>query len=103
MSGEDNIIYYREYTAMNDAVSIVKGAPTLGWSSFLLFLKEGSPSYQMLFTRSKILILAEVIAFLSLEFTGNYTTHANFNRDLRKTQNLVTKNLSPPSFFEIMG
>ena len=31
------------------------GSPTLGWSklSFLLFLIEGNPSYQMLFTGSK--------------------------------------------------
>ena len=31
------------------------GVPTLGWSksSFLLFLIEGSPSYQILFTKSK--------------------------------------------------
>ena len=61
-----------------------------------------NPSYQILFTGSKILILAKVIAFSNLEFTGNYTTRANFNRDLRKTQNLATKKLTP-LYFEIIA
>ena len=40
----------------------------------------------------KILILAKVIAFSNLGFTGNYTT-----------RNLATEKLTPPSFFEIIA
>ena len=53
-------------------------------SSFLLLLIEGDPSYQMIFTGSKILFLDEFIAFWNLENTGNYSTRVDFNRDLPK-------------------
>ena len=61
----------------------------------------GAPATRCFLPDQKILVLAKVIAFSNLEFIGNYTTRANFNRDLWKTKNLATKNLSSPAFFEI--
>ena len=46
--------------------------------SFLLLLTEGSVSYLMLFTGSKILFLAEVIKFWNPEKKGSYSTCAKF-------------------------
>ena len=71
---------------------------------FSIVLDRGEPQLPDAFLPGKkILILAKVITFLNLEFTGNYTTSANFNRDLRKTKNLATKKLTPPSFCEAMA
>ena len=49
-----------------------------------VFLTEGDPSYQMLFTWSKILFLTKVIAFWNFENTGYYNMCANFYRDFPK-------------------
>ena len=54
----------------------------------------------MLFTGSKILILAGFIAFSKLQNTYNYLAAARFTRDYLKTLNFDTKILSP-TFFEL--
>ena len=89
-------VLYSSMNSLQCAASYLRGpggVPTLGFSKsiFLLFMIEGSPSYKILFTESKILILAKVIVFSNLDFTGNYTIRANFNHALRKTQNLAAK------------
>ena len=48
---------------------------------FYAVFVEGKQSYQMLFTRSKILILAGFIAFSKLQNTYNYLAAAHFTRD----------------------
>ena len=55
----------------------------------------------MLFTGSKILILAGFIAFSKLQNTYNYLAAARFTRDYLKILNFDTKNLSPPTVFEL--
>ena len=52
----------------------------------------------MLFTVSKILILAGFIAFSKLQNTYNYLAAAHFTRDYLKILNFDTKNLSPTVF-----
>ena len=69
----------------------------------MISIQIGVPATRCFLLDQNILFLAVVIEFQNLEFTGKYTTHANFNRDLWKTQNLATKKLTPPSFFEIMA
>ena len=77
------------------------GSPT--WerskSSLTLFVIEGNPSYQMLFTRSKKMFLAKVINFWNFINACNYSTHANFKRDLPKLDFFLEfKNLSSPTY-----
>ena len=68
-------------------------------SSFLLFLTEGSVSYQMLFTGSKIFFLAVVIEFQNLENTCNYSMRENFKRDFPKMDIFgISKYISSYSF-----
>ena len=55
----------------------------------------------MLFTRSKILILAGFIAFSKFQNTYNYLAAARFTCDYLKIFNFDTKNLSPPTVFEL--
>ena len=68
---------------------------------FNVIFIEGRQSYQMLFTGSKILILAGFIAFSKLQNTYNYLAAARFTRDYLKILNFDTKNLSPPTVFEL--
>ena len=63
----------------------------------------GAPAARCFLPDRKILVLAGVVAFSGLEFAGGCTARAGFNRDLRRAQSLVTRNLSPPSFFGMMG
>ena len=63
----------------------------------------GAPAARCFLPDRKILVLAGVVAFSGLEFAGGCTARAGFDRDLRRTQGLVTESLTPPSFFEIMG
>ena len=67
------------------------GSPTLVWSksSFLLFLIEGSPSYQILFTGSKNIDPSQSYRISNREFTCNYSSRANFkfNRESRFAEN----------------
>ena len=68
-------------------------------SSFLLFLTEGSVSYQMLLLDQKILFLAKVIEFQNPENTGNYSTQENFKRDFPKMDIFgISKSISSYSF-----
>ena len=56
-------------------------------SSFMLFLTEGDPSYEILLLDQKILFPAEVIPFWDLENTGNYVvcrTCTDLNHDFQK-------------------
>ena len=55
----------------------------------------------MLFTGSKILILAGLIAFSKSQNTYNYLAPARFTRDYVKNVNIDTKNLSHPTVFEL--
>ena len=55
----------------------------------------------MLFTGSNILILAGFIAFSKLQNTYNYLAAARFTCDYLKILNFDTKNLSPPTVFEL--
>ena len=64
---------------------------------FYAILVEGKQSYQMLFTRSKILILAGFIAFSKLQNTYNYLAAARFTHDYLKILNFDTKNQSSPT------
>ena len=68
---------------------------------FYVIFVEGRQSYQMLFTGSKILILAGFIAFSKLQNTYNYLAAARFTRDNLKILNFDTKNLSLPTVFEL--
>ena len=55
----------------------------------------------MLFTRSKILILAGFTPFSKSQNTYNYLAAARYTRDYLKILNCGTKNLSPPTVFEL--
>ena len=65
---------------------------------FYAIVVEGKQSYQMLFTRSKKLIVAGFIAFSKSQNTYNYIAAARFTRDYLKILNFDTKNLSPTVF-----
>ena len=49
----------------------------------------------------KILILAGFIVFSKFQNTYNYFAAARFTRDYLKILNFDTKNLSPPTVFEL--
>ena len=66
-----------------------------------VFVMKSMEGYPMLFTGSKILILAKVIAGSISQNTYNYIAVARFNRKYLKISNFEAKNLSPPTFFEI--
>ena len=51
---------------------------------FQLFLTEWSVSYQILVTGSKNIVPSRSYLILNLENADNYSTHANFKRDLPK-------------------
>ena len=56
-----------------------KGAGEGGSKVDFYFFLAGTPATRnFLRNEKKILFLARVIAFLNLENTGNYCTHANF-------------------------
>ena len=76
-----------------------QGSPTE--NRMLCYFVEGKQSYQMLFTGSKILILAGFIAFSKSQNTYNNLAVARFTRDYLKILNFDTKNLSPPTVFEL--
>ena len=61
---------------------------------FYAIFVEGKQSYQMLFTRSKKLIVAGFISFSKSQNTYNYIAAARFTRDYLKILNFDTKNLS---------
>ena len=93
-----------KWLAQRDKSNAFKGAggsPSWGWSksSFMLYLLEGDPSYQILFTGSKNFVPSRSYRILKSWNTGNYSMHADFNRDLRKMTILEFQNLSSPTFF----
>ena len=63
-----------------------RGVPELRMAKleFYVVYDRKDPSYQMLFTGSKILFIAKVITFGNLENTGYYSMCSDFNRDFPK-------------------
>ena len=68
---------------------------------FNVIFVEGRQSYQILFTGSKKMVLIGFIGFSKLQNTYNYLAAARFTRNYLKIFNFDTKNLSPPTVFEL--